>query len=151
VALLSDEDRQQIQQAFADLKSDVRLVFFTQTLNCETCDIAKQILDEVATLSPRVTVEEHNFLLEKAEAAALGIDRVPGIAILGAPREDADAGTPDPRIRMYGAPHGYEFASLLDGILLVGRAEEDGLSSTSKALLSSLTRPVHIQVFVTPT
>lgn len=151
MALLSDEDRQQLQQTFADLRSDVRLVFFTQTLNCETCDIAKQILDEVATLSPRITVEEHNFLLEKNEAAALGINRVPAIAIVGARPEDGGAGTSDSRIRMYGAPHGYEFASLLDGILLVGQAEENGLSSTSKALLASLTQPVHIQVFVTPT
>jgi alkyl hydroperoxide reductase subunit AhpF len=150
VALLSDQDRQQLQETFAELKSDVRLVFFTQALNCETCDIARQILDEVGTLSPRITVEEHNFLLEKDAAAALGINRVPATAIVG-PATDAGGVATDPGIRMYGAPHGYEFASLLDGILLVGGAGENGLSPRSKALLASLAEPVHIQVFVTPT
>lgn len=134
-----------MQQTFAELKTDVRLVFFTQTLNCETCEVASEILDEVATLSDRITVEEHNFLLEKDAAAALGINRVPAVAIM---RAD---GAQDSRVRMYGAPHGYEFASLLDAILLVGGAEENGLSPASKALLQSVSEPVHVQVFVTPT
>ena len=151
MALLSDADRRQLQLTLAGLNHDVRLVFFTQTLNCETCEIAKEILDEVVTLSERITVEEHNFLLEKDAAARFGIDRVPALAVVRPFESEDGPGFLDSRIRMYGAPHGYEFASLLDAILLVGGAAEDGLSPASKTLLASLAEPVHVQVFVTPT
>jgi alkyl hydroperoxide reductase subunit AhpF len=142
VALLTDDDRTQLEGTFRLLKTPVTLAFFTQTLDCETCEIAKQILEEVQALSDLITLEEHNFLLEKDAAAGYGIDRVPSIAVVG----EHDHG-----IRFYGAPHGYEFASLLEAILLVGGAEEVGLSDQSRALLTDVREPVDIQVFVTPT
>ncbi|MBI2220631.1 MAG: hypothetical protein HYU53_05430 [Acidobacteria bacterium] len=144
MALLADADLKQLQETFAELKNPVKIVFFTQTLNCETCDIAKQVLSEVVRINDKITLEERNFLLEKDEAARLGIDRVPAVAVLG------DNGT-DHGIRFFGAPHGYEFSSLLESILLTGGADEVGLSEDSMALLASLKEPVHIQVFVTPT
>jgi alkyl hydroperoxide reductase subunit AhpF len=144
MALLSDADLKQLQETFSELKSPVKLVFFTQTLNCETCDVAKQVLDEVVRISGQITLEEHNFLLEKDEAARLGIDRVPAVAVIGENGQDHG-------IRFFGAPHGYEFSSLLESILLIGGADDVGLSEASNALLASLTQPVHIQVFVTPT
>jgi alkyl hydroperoxide reductase subunit AhpF len=144
VALLSDDDLKHLQETFAALASTVKLVFFTQALNCETCDVAKQVLDEVVRISDRIVLEEHNFLLDKDEAARLRIDRVPAVAVLG--ENGVDYG-----IRFFGAPHGYEFSSLLEAILLVGGADEAGLSEASSTLLASVKEPVHIQVFVTPT
>lgn len=144
MSLLSEADLQQLQTTFAGLTTPVKLVFFTQTLNCETCDIARQVLDEVVRISDRITIEEHNVLLDKDAAALYGIDRVPAVAVV---KED---GT-DNGIRFFGAPHGYEFSSLLEAILLVGGVEATDLSDTSTALLASLTEPVSIQVFVTPT
>ena len=82
MSLLSDADLKQLQETFADLKTGVKLVFFTQTLNCETCDIARQVLDEVVRISDKITLEEHNFLLEKDAAAGYGIDRVPAVVTL---------------------------------------------------------------------
>jgi alkyl hydroperoxide reductase subunit AhpF len=124
------------------------LVFFTQALNCETCDIAKQVLDEVTRISDKITLEEHNFLLEQDAAAGYGIDRVPAVAVVG---QNGDGQPKDHGIRFFGAPHGYEFSSLLESILLVGGVEELGLNETSTGLLASVQEPVHIQVFVTPT
>ena len=144
MALLSDSDLKQLQETFSDLKSPVKLVFFTQALNCETCDVAKQVLDEVVRISDKITLEEHNFLLEKDEAARRRVDRVPAVAVIGENGEDHG-------IRFFGAPHGYEFSSLLESILLMGGADDVGLSETSTELLASITKPVHIQVFVTPT
>ena len=148
MALLSESDLKQLQETFAELTSPVTLVFFTQTLNCETCDIAKQVLEEVTRISDTIALEEHNFLLEKDAAAGYGIDRVPAVAVIG---HNGDGQVNDPGIRFFGAPHGYEFSSLLESILLVGGVEEISLSETSKDLLASLQEPVHIQVFVTPT
>jgi len=148
MALLSDADLKQLQETFADLKSPVKLVFFTQALNCETCDIARQVLDEVTRINDKITLEEHNFLLEHDAAAGYGIDRVPAVAVVG---QNGDGQLKDHGIRFFGAPHGYEFSSLLESILLVGGVEEVGLSETSTGLLASVQEPVHIQVFVTPT
>ena len=139
--ILSPSDAARVREMLADLPGPVRLVFFTQTLNCETCEPTKQILGELAELSSQITVEEHNFPLEGALAADLGIDRVPAIAVMGA----QDFG-----IRFLGIPSGYEFMSLLDAIKVVS-AGDSGLTDAARALLAGLESPLALQVFVTPT
>ena len=139
--ILSPSDAARVREMLASLPTPVRLVFFTQTLNCDTCEPTKQILGEVAELSGQITLEEHNFLLEGELAATYGIDRVPAIAVVGAQ---------DYGIRFLGMPSGYEFMSLLDAIQVVSRGDS-GLNETSRALLASLESPLALQVFVTPT
>ena len=139
--ILSASDASRVREMLAGLPNPVRLVFFTQTLNCETCEPAKQILGELAELSGQLTVEEHNFLLESDLAASYGIDRVPAIAVVGAQ---------DHGIRFLGIPSGYEFMSLIDAIKMVS-AGDSGLSEPSRALLAGIGSPLVLQVFVTPT
>ena len=61
----------------------VRLLFFTQTLGCETCLQTRQILDELPVLSDRITIEEVNFVLDPDKATQYEIDRVPAVALVG--------------------------------------------------------------------
>ena len=77
--------------------------------------VAKQILNEVASLASRITVEEVNLILDRDRAAQFGIDRIPAIVLL---RNGEDT-----RMRFLGAPAGYEFASLVDAIVLAGTGE----------------------------
>ena len=139
--ILSPSDAARVREMLASLPNPVRLVFFTQTLNCETCEPTKQILGELAELSGQITVEEHNLLLEGELAATYGIDRVPAIAIVG---------PQDHGIRFLGMPSGYEFMSLLDAIQLVSSGDS-GLQPVSRELLAGLAAPLSLQVFVTPT
>ena len=139
--ILSTSDAARVREMLAGLPGPVRLVFFTQTLNCETCEPTKQILGELADLSEQITVEEHNLLLEGELAAAYGIDRVPAIAVVGAQ---------DHGIRFLGMPSGYEFMSLLNAVQVVS-AGDSGLNATSRAMLATLESPLALQVFVTPT
>jgi len=139
--ILSASDAARVREMLASLPNPVRLVFFTQTLNCDTCEPTKQILGEVAELSEQIVVEEHNFLLEGELAATYGIDRVPAIAVVGAE---------DYGIRFLGMPSGYEFMALLDAIQLVSSGDS-GLQPTSRELLAGLPAPLTLQVFVTPT
>ena len=88
----------------------VRLLFFTQTLDCETCLQTRQILDELPPLSDRITIEEVNFVLEPEKAKQYGIDRVPAIAVVG---QDEAGAERDSKIRFLGTPAGYEFISLI--------------------------------------
>ena len=77
-----------------------------------------------------------------AKVEALGIARIPAVAVLG---ETVDHG-----IRFYGLPSGYEFGTLVDAMLLVSSGQS-GLGEKTRSALRDLARPLHIQVFSTPT
>jgi len=144
MALLSDRDRQTVQTHLAGLTHDVTLLFFTQTIGApETALIARQIVDEVASLNPRISVEEANLILDKEKSERFGIDRIPAIVLL---RDGADT-----RMRFLGAPAGYEFSSLVESIALAG-GDDSGLTDDSRqAIAEKATAPIEIKVFVTPT
>src|SRR5438445_6025881 len=146
MALLSPADQQKLRESFREMTRPVRLLFFTQTLDCETCLQTRQILDELPALSEKIAIEEVNFILEKETAAQYGIDRVPAIAVVG-----DDGGQPrDSRIRFLGAPAGYEFISLLQAVLLVG-GHVSTLTDANRQRLAAVDKPVVMQVFTTPT
>lgn len=143
MALLSEEDRQVIRTHLADLKHDVRLLLFGQTIGGpETGEIARQIVAELKDLSDRLTIEELNFVLDKERAAQFAVDKIPAIVVL----RDGE----DTRMRFFGAPAGYEFMSLVEAVLLAG-SDDSGLSAESKALLAAVEQPLSLEVFVTPT
>jgi alkyl hydroperoxide reductase subunit AhpF len=142
MALLDEEVQAQLKEEFTKLVNPVRLVVFFQALADPESEQVKRLLEELAVLDSRITVEGVNFVLEKERAEALGVTRTPAVAILG---HDKDYG-----VRFYGSPHGYEFGTLIDAILDVSSGES-GLAPETKAALAALERPVHLQVFSTPT
>ena len=125
----------------------VRLLFFTQTLGCETCHLTHQVLHELPPLSERISIEEVNFVLEGEKAAQYGIDRVPAIAITYL---DGDQ-VKDSRMRFLGTPAGYEFISLIRAVLLAGGARPPDLSETARTRVGAVDTPTTMQVFTTPT
>ncbi len=147
MSLLSDAELAQVRELLAGMTAPVVLRYYTQTLECDTCADTRRILDLLAGASDRITVEEHNLVLEREAAAAAGVDRAPTIIVLGA---GADGALRDDGVRFVGAPLGYEFTALLDAILLVSHGEAD-LSEASRRLLAAVTSPMTLQVFTTPT
>jgi alkyl hydroperoxide reductase subunit AhpF len=142
MSLLDDEVTQELKREFARLVNPVRLVVFSQALADPESEQVRRLAEEVAALDERITAEAYNFVLDKEKVEELHIARIPAIAVLGA---DKDYG-----IRLYGRPSGYEFASLVDAILDVSSGQS-GLSDEVRSRLAALERPVHIQVFSTPT
>ena len=144
MTLLSEPDRQTVRTHLAAITHRVTVLFFTQAFDApETVTIAKQVIDEVASLSEQITVEEVNLILDKERAAEFGVDRVPAIALL----RDGE----DTRIRFLGAPAGYEFTSLVEAVLLAGTGES-GLTPENRARIAErATEAIDIKVFVTPT
>lgn len=108
---------------------------------CETCPETKQLLEELAALSERITLRVHDVAQEPALAERMGVTDVPVLLLAG----DRHA-----RVRFLGIPSGYEFATLLEGLAAISRGEP-GLSEKTLAALARLDRDVRIQVFVTPT
>jgi len=147
MSLISASDQQRLREVFAEMPRPVRLLFFTQTLGCETCLPTKQILDELPDLSEKISIDEVNFVLEPDKATQYGIDRVPAIAIVG----QTEAGEErDSNIRFLGAPAGYEFMSLIQAVLLVG-GRPSILSEESMKRVAAVSTPTTMHVFTTPT
>jgi glutaredoxin-like protein len=142
--LLSEQDRQTVRGHLAVIEDPVRLLFFSQTFGApETVQVARQVLDEIVSLSDLLTLEEVNFVLEQDRAREYGIEQIPAIVLL--------RGDQDSRIRFLGAPAGYEFMSLIEAVILAG-TNDSGLTPDSRALVAEhVTAPLEIQVFVTPT
>jgi len=145
--LISAADQARLRESFAAMTRPVRLLFFTQTLGCETCLQTRQILDELPLLSGQVTIEEINFVLEPDKAKQYEVDRAPAVAIVG---QDESGAERDSKIRFLGAPSGYEFASLIQAVLLVGGVAGT-LSEESLTRVAAVSSPVTVRVFTTPT
>ena len=142
MALITDEVVSQLKEEFSTLANPVRLAVFSQALALPESEQVRRLVEELGALHPQISTESYNFVLDKEKAESLGIARIPAVAILGA---DKDYG-----IRFYGLPSGYEFGSLVDAILDVSSGDS-GLLAETKQALHDLARPVHIQVFSTPT
>ena len=123
--LITEEVTGQLKEEFAGLVNPVRLLVVV-----------------LAAIDSRLTAESYNLVLDKEKVEALGIQRSPAIAVMGA---DKDYG-----IRMYGLPSGYEFGTLVEAILDVSSGDS-GLSDPTRAALKEIANPVHVQVFSTPT
>lgn len=142
--LLSPQDEETVRRQLNAITHQVTIVFFTQAIGApDSALMARQIVDEVALLSDRVHVEEANLVLDRERAAQYGVEQIPAIVLL---RDGEDS-----RIRFLGAPAGYEFASLVDALVLAG-GDDSGLTAESRQLIAeSVTGPTDILVFVTPT
>src|SRR5438270_158476 len=141
MALISSVDQERLRESFAQMSRRVRLLFFTQTLGCQTCLQTRQILDELPLLSENIAVDEVNFILDAEKAKAYGIDRVPAIAVV---YEDTLSETvKDSRMRFLGAPAGYEFVSLVQAVLLAG-GRQSTLSAESLARITAIDKPMTV-------
>jgi glutaredoxin-like protein len=145
--LISPQDAEHLQNEFeSQLDAPVKLVLFTQTIECQFCAETRQIVEEISALSDKITAEIFNFVTDKATADLYEIDKIPAIAIV---RVESDTDR-DYGVRFYGIPSGYEFTSIIEGIIDVSKGES-GLQPKTKEALATLAEPVHFQVFVTPT
>ena len=143
MSLLSIKIQADVRKALEGMAGPVKLVMFTQALECEMCAETRALVEEIAALAPadKLTVEVKDFVADTAAVEVYQVDKVPAIALVGAK---------DYGIRFYGIPSGYEFSSLVDDIVTVSKGES-GLAPATKAAVARINQPVHIQVYVTPT
>jgi len=92
-------------------------------------------------LSNKISFESYDFVSDKEKVQEFNIDKIPATVVMG----DRVYG-----IRFYGIPAGYEFASLLEAIEMVGKGQPT-LSTHTVAKVKDIKKPVRLQVFVTPT
>jgi glutaredoxin-like protein len=141
MAFIQDSDRTTIKNLLAEIPSEVTLHYFTQEIEDDLCRETRELLEELCSIEDKIKLQIYDFKENSAEVEKYKVDKIPATVI-------ANGG--DSGIRFYGIPAGYEFASLLEAIVMVSEGESN-LSPESKKLLKDINVPVHIQVFVTPT
>jgi|SRR5688572_30597059 len=141
MGFLAAADEQAVRQEFAKLAEPVKLVVFATELGDDTHRQTVALVKEVAALSDKIAVEVLNPHIDRERAEAYGIEVAPAIVVEGA----TDYG-----IRFLGIPAGYEFANLIDSII-VASTGEPAVSAATKEALGGLTEDVTIKVFTTPT
>ncbi len=137
---------QELQKVFAELKEPVQLLLFRSSENCETCDATQQLLEEVVAASGKLYLQVHDVAADTALAARFHVDKTPTWVVAA-----QDGGeVVDLGIRFAGIPSGHEFNTLITDILLVSK-RDSGLAQKTRDFLKNLTKPLFLQVFVTPT
>jgi glutaredoxin-like protein len=144
--MLDENISAQIREIFANLPNSVQLLFFGRRKNCEYCAETRQLVEEVSALSDKLTMAVYDLDAESEIAHQYKVDMTPGIVIAA---KDSDMIT-DLGIRYVGIPSGYEFSSFIQDIILAS-TRDSGLSTNTRTFLQSLTEPIYLQVFVTPT
>ena len=139
--LIDAQARAELKSLFVNLVGPVNITFFTQSNPTEACVEQRRLLDEVASMSGKISLKVFDLVSDHAQAAARGVDKVPATLIDGA-RELG--------IRFYGLTGGYEFSSLVDAILMASTGESS-LDERLKKLIMDMSKPIHIEVMTTLT
>ena len=140
---LDDQIKAELSKQLSVLTKNVKLIMFTQELECQYCRETKQILTELSEVSDKISLEVKNFINDKTDAEKYGVDKIPATVVV-------DENGKDYGIKFYGIPSGYEFASLLEDIKLLGTGIT-GFDPQTENEIKNLDSDVHMQVFVTPT
>jgi glutaredoxin-like protein len=130
-----------VKDRFANLQEKVKIIFFTQEVECQFCRENRSLYDELTTTSDKIDLEIYDSQKNRIKAEEYKIEQIPATVIMG----DKDYG-----IRFYGVPGGHEFFSLIDDLIMISR-KDTGLSAGIKNRLQDWTKPTRIKVFVTLT
>ena len=144
---LTDDLIAQVRQLFEKLTNPVQILLFTSKEKQEICEPTQQLLEEVVELSEFLSLSIHDLDKESNLARLYKVeDKAPAIVIAAKEAEQVT----DYGIRILGIPAGHEFATLINDLLLVS-GRDSGLSAQTRKYIQGLTRPLHLEVFVTPT
>jgi glutaredoxin-like protein len=144
---LDDQLLTQLTDAFQPLDRDVEMLVYTasrvvlpgaEPAGEEQATLG--LLREVAGASPRLSVVERTL---DSDARNRGIVRTPTIVL-------REGGSERDNVRFVGLPAGYEFQTLVEALRMIGTGDS-GLGEESLAQIVSVTTPVRLQAFVTPT
>ncbi|MGE5555829.1 MAG: protein disulfide oxidoreductase [Methanocella sp.] len=139
MSLLPQEKRELLQRDFETrLVDPVKLVMFTQETECQYCNQTRKLVEDMATITDKITAQIYDFVSDTEKVKEYGIERIPAIAVIG---------KQDYGVRIYGIPYGYELQTLIEAIINVSRGQTD-LSEKTKEVVKDIKTPVNIKVFV---
>jgi glutaredoxin-like protein len=139
--MISDLEKESIKKKFVSVVNDVEIAVFSQEFECQFCKETRDLMLELGALSDKIKITIYDFVKNGDEAIKYKIKKIPAIAITG---------KKDYGIRYYGVPGGYEFPAFVDDIIDVSKGTTT-LPDNIRKKLADIKKPVHMQVFVSPT
>jgi len=136
----------QIKEVFEGLQQPVQILLFTSQKECDYCATTLQLLQEVVALSDQLALSVYDVDEAPEVARQYKVERTPGVVIAA---QDGSQ-VIDYGIRYLGIPAGHEFTALINDVVMVS-SRDSSLSPETRAFLQSLTQPLLLQVFSTPT
>ncbi|MCR4421925.1 MAG: thioredoxin family protein [Exilispira sp.] len=143
MALFDQKTKDQLKQLFSKMVKPIKIHFWTQDIECPSCLMNHQFLEEISSLSDKIKLFEHDFVKEKDLAHKYNIDKIPSILI-------TDENESILGVRFFGIPAGYEINSFIAACLELAGAGEP-IDSDVEKRIKNIEKKVHIQVFVTLT
>lgn len=144
--LLNEQIAKQVKEVFQQLKEPIQVMYFGKKQDCDYCDETLRLVEEVVALSDKLSLSVHDIDEEADLAGQFKVDQAPGLVLAG---REGDS-IIDYGVRYAGIPAGHEFSSLIQDVIMVSR-RDSGLNQKTREFLKTLTQPVLLQVFVTPT
>ncbi len=137
---LNNEIASQLSDVFSRMTKATKMVLFVDG-TCNTCLETKQLLEEVAELSDKLSLEVFEINESKEEAEKYDVTLTPSFIFLDDKGEYRG-------VKFNGFPGGHEINSFVAAIMEMGGAEHP-LPPSVIERIKKIDKPVNIKVFVT--
>jgi glutaredoxin-like protein len=144
--VLDEQIIKQVRQVFEGIEKPVQILLFSSEENCDYCNESQKLLEEVIALHNKLELSVYDVNENQDIASQYNVSNAPGIVIAA----KDDTGVKNLGIQFSGIPSGHEFSTLINDILIVSK-RDSGLDAKTREFLKKLDKPLHLQVFVTPT
>ena len=141
--LFDEKVSQQLSQLLSKIKNPITIIFFTQEIECPTCQTTHQFVEEITRLNNKISLKIYNLIKDADVAKQFAIDKIPAIVI-------TDTHHTIKGVRFFGIPAGYEINSFIAACVEVSGVVEP-IPDALLERIKKIAKPVHIQVFVTLT
>lgn len=140
VVEMDDATREQVRELFTNIINNVTMHLFIEEKNCLYCNDVKDMVNQLAELTDKITIVEHKSALESDDAKKMGVEHHPAIVLHGKDKYN---------VKFYGIPAGHEFGALVGTIIDVSTGTAP-LPPDIIEDIASIDEPINIKVFVTP-
>jgi glutaredoxin-like protein len=141
LSILKPAEREYVQGVFKFVENEVKISLFTQEPESHASRETRELLEELSSISDKISLRVLRFDSHKEEASAYGVSKLPGTVVEG--RKDFG-------IRYFGAPSGYLVSSVIENVVQLSK-EKSELKEETITKLNGLDSPLNLQVFVSST
>jgi glutaredoxin-like protein len=140
VVEMDDATREQVRELFTGIVDNVTAHLFLEEKDCLYCNDVKDMVEQLAELSDKITVVEHKGSLDAGKGKEWGVEYHPAIVLHG---------EKEYKVKFYGIPAGHEFGALVGSIIDVSTGTAPLPPDVIEDIMS-IDKPINIKVFVTP-
>lgn len=142
--IIDEESRKFLEDKFKDLRDDVDIRVYYSNSNGDVADyveFTKNFFKELSEINSKIKVSFKEVEIGSTTLTGIYIRTNPSVTI------GEDKGY---KILFSGSPLGYEASQIIETIMIVSTGEHEFDEETTNEL-RSISKPVNIKVFVTPT